>query len=761
MIMKLKRTISNILMALMVAGQFGWAGLASADTVDPSLSPSPAAEVSPSPSDMPSVAPSVNPQPSDSPSPVGPASPSPSASVQPSSLPSPSVSPAVVSPSPTASSVVGPGGCGGVIPSWVFDTSSKTWVAADAGSFSCDAASGYFLSPKYFYDKRVGWYEIIPASTPKPDYMITAPDVIHTVLGDLVVGSKDYDMAKALGLVGGADSIAISGTGPSSNNQAGIANSGQTWIDLTNLVNVINTLQSNANSGNVAADSNTQVGSAVTGAANVIANIFNLLASAWSWSNGGLNFFMQNLFGNKTGDITLTPTEAVSGGGGQLGGTSASAGLAGTGPGSINQAGINNSATLDVNAKNTGNIVNNVNLAAGSGNASATNNTSAGNVASGNASAEANIINMINSFITSGSSFFGILNIFGNLNGDILFPSGFLNGLVPTGSASAGGNAATISGTGPSSTNQAGINNSGQANINNAVNNGVANNITTTASSGAATADSNSQVGNLRTGNANTTQGLFNLSNSSIFGDNAVLVIVNVLGHWVGKIMSLGGGTSEAALLTGNAQVGVNGTGPGSTNQANVNNASTANVNQQSQGTITNNVNVGAQSGNANASNNTKVGDVSTGNANAASSVTNIFNTILNVKHWFGVLVINVFGDWLGDVNNDSAAGTAPGAGSGDAAPVASSGVAALPSVGLLALVNPSGNGGSNVAATANTSNVTSGEGKVLTAAAVSTPKTVVDPAKANNMSLMFVLSALVMLVAGALVSIDKKLRRK
>lgn len=775
----LKRTISRLLIMLMVASQLGWAGVAMADTA--AASPSPSPSVTPTPavvvaSPVSSVSPTpdvavVSPVPSLSAPPADPASvvatPSATLSASASALPSVSLSPSakvLASPTlPSDANAKGPAGCGGVIPTWVFDTAARTWVAADGGSFTCDMASGYFLSPKYFYDKRIGWYEIIPASDPKPDYLMTAPNVLHTVLGDLVVGSKDYNLAKAMGLIGGADSIAISGTGPSSTNQANIGNSGQTWIDLTNLVNVINTLQSKANSGNVAADSNTQVANAVTGAANVVANIFNLLASAWSWSNGNLNFFMKTLCAVNqtcTGDVNLNPTQSVTGGGGILGGSSAS--VAGTGPNSTNQAGINNAASLDVNAKNTGNIVNNVDLAALSGNASATNNTAAGNVASGNATAEANIVNLINSFITSGSSFFGILNIFGNLNGDILFPKGFLNGLVPSGSAAAGSNAASIAGTGPSSTNQAGINNINQANINNLSNNGVTNNVKTTAASGAASASSNTQAGNLQTGTANTTNSLFNLSNSSIFGDNAVLVIVNVLGHWVGKIMSVGTGASESALLTGNAQVGVNGSGPNSANQANVSNSNTANINQQSQGTITNNVNVGAQSGNANASNNTSVGNVSTGNAKAASSVANIFNTILNVKHWFGVLVINVFGDWLGDVNHDTSAGTMADKVGANASLASASGATTVPSVGLLALVTPMSNHDSNATvATASSNNVTPAAGKVLTAATASTPKDIAAAAQAKNVSFVFILSALVMLIAGALASIDKQLRRR
>jgi hypothetical protein len=664
-----------------------------------------------------------------------------------------------------AAEETGPGECVGVIPKAVFDTSSRSWVPADQGSFSCDEASGYWLSPKYFFDQRTGWYKIIPPEEPKPAGLLTAEDVVHTQMGDLVVGSQDYQVAKALGLLDGPDSILIDSTGSNSNNTGNIINSGQTWVDLTSLVNVFNTLQSVATSGDVNAVKNTQVGDATSGPASVLANVINLLASAWSWANGDLSVFMENYFGDHNGDITLAPSQAVNGNGGQLGGT---AEVGNTGPDSNNQAGVNNSNVLDVNAKSTGNIVNNVDLLAQSGDTTADSNTSAGNVSTGNATAAVNIINLISSLVSSGNSFFGILNIFGSFSGDILFPEGFLNGLTPSGTGQ--GSSAGIGNTGADSNNQAGINNNNQANYNNSTFHGVNNNINTVAGSGDVNGDSNTTVGNMQSGDASTTQSLFNLSNTSIFGDNAVLVLVNVLGHWVGKIMTLpGAGDSQSALLTGNATVGVNGTGPGSNNEAGVSNNTQANVNQSSVGTITNNVNVEAQSGDASAQRNTRVGDVMTGDAHAAAGVANIFNSVLNVKNWFGVLVINVFGEWFGDVNNDTSYGEEAAApatgGQGNGIQVAKSQATPPVTVAqskslpqLLAGTTDSGNdsGGSSTKVAS-----TDGNGKVLTAGAKSQSDTSELTAKSKDFSLLFALSAIIMLLAGALASIDRKLRRR
>ncbi len=726
-----------------------------ATTPDPSASPSPSPSVTPTPPATPTPAPTPKP----------PATPTPPPTPDPSKVGAGATGASDTGATDTGADQTGPTEPTGTIPDWVFDTATNRWVAADKSSFVWDKASGYWLSPKYYYNPRTGWYTIaVGPDNAQGDKLLTGPKTVHTAFGDIAVGSADWQLAKMMGMIDdsgqptGAAAVSVAGTGNGSSNSGTISNSNQNWFDLTNLVSVINTLQSTAKSGDATVDANTSVGNAVTGAAMVLANLINLLTSAWSWSNGDLNFFMQNLFGDQTGDIMLKPSQTVTGGGGGLG---SSASVNGTGSGLTNQANVDNSNNVDVNAQNSGSITNNVDLAAQSGEAVASRNTSAGNVQSGDAYAEVNIMNLINSFISSGSSFFGILNIFGNLNGDILFPDGFLNALLGSGS-SGGGNNATVGDTGQGSTNQAGVTNDNTANITNNAQYGINNNVKTTAESGAATSDANTAAGNAKTGEASTTNGLFNLVNSRIFGENAVLVIVNVMGRWVGSIMNLPGtGSTQSALLTGGATV--TNTGAGSNNQAGVTNNNTANINQSSVGTITNNVKVDAQSGDATATQNTKVGDVQSGKAKAVSSVANIVNSALSVSHWFGVLIINVFGDWFGDVNHNSAAGNAPLTADQSAQLAASGGPGLSPNLvaaASAALQNAGGSGTGNVqgASTQVASGATGGQ--VLTAAAEQpAAQKLVAAAKGQDMSILFALSALAMLVAGALASIEKKLR--
>ena len=311
--MKLKlNLLLRGLFVLLVVGQTSLGAVALAAD-DPSPSPSPEASASPSPRPDPSVSPSPDPSVSPSPSPEVSASPSPSPSPSPSVSPSPSPSPAATATDKKDCPATGPCGTTGVIPTWVFNTGTQLWEKADKTSFIYDRTVGMWLSPKYYFNKQLYWYEIIPpdqvASLPAGQF-ITAPNVVHTALGDVVVGSKDYELAKMMGLIPTGNDPTINSSGPNSVNQAGVTNSDQSWFDLTNLVNVINTLDSSAKSGDVSATNNTQVGTPVTGAANVLANLINLLSSAWSWSNGSMGFFIRNLpSATSTGTSRFRPTK--------------------------------------------------------------------------------------------------------------------------------------------------------------------------------------------------------------------------------------------------------------------------------------------------------------------------------------------------------------------------------------------------------------------------------------------------------------------
>ena len=178
-------------------------------------------------------------------------------------------------------------------------------------------------------------------------------------------------------------------------------------------------LNSGVLTGNASVQQNTTVGNISTGDAASMANVLNMLQSSWNPSNGTLDTFVANLNGNVTGDLLLDPSLISS-----------------SGSNSLNTTNNTTNNNLQVNNQTNGTINNNINLNAVSGNALVSQNTTAGNVSTGNADAVANIVNLINSAISAGHSFLGVLNINGNLNGDILLPQWLISGLTSNTGAS-------------------------------------------------------------------------------------------------------------------------------------------------------------------------------------------------------------------------------------------------------------------------------------------------------------------------------------
>ena len=637
---------------------------------------------------------------------------------------------------------------------------TSTWVPTDASSFAWDKASGYWLSPLYLYDPAKGYYEIFGDDQAKPSNLLTSAGAVATPLGLVAPGSAKYDLVKSLGLLPSDPSFGS--TGPNSqNNVTENTNNGATF-DLTNLVNVINAIQSNAKSGDATASTNTQAGDVATGNAAVISTLVNLLSSAWSWSNGALNFFVNNFFGNHNGDINLNPTQSVTGGGGAYG--SNNFGI--TGPNSQNSIKTDTNNNLAVRQSDGAAITNNLNLNALSGNATGTNNTGVGNATSGDATVEANLINLINSSISSGDSFFGILNLFGNLNGDILFPKGFLDSSLASGGPSGipSGTQNTIGTTGPNSQNTIGLTTNNTANLATDVNHTINNNINTSAQSGNANIAGNTSAGDSTTGDAKTNNALYNLDNTNIFGDNAVLVIVNVMGHWLGHIMNLPNtGGNSSGLLTGGATTNnIGTTGPNSNNSIDSTTNNNVEFNASQRNAITNNITATAKSGDATLTGNTNAGNASTGSAKVATNTANIINSAINVKHWFGVLVVNVFGDWFGSVNENTSAGDpmVGGKGSGKGNTTEVHAVAPIAVAQTRAHTNVS-----NTAVTANiaaTSPTILGDTSVKKLAAIHNPiVSAAKTAKSNSQSyLLFGFSALIMLLAGVLAFFERRMKQ-
>lgn len=403
-------------------------------------------------------------------------------------------------------------------------------------------------------------------------------------------------------------------------------------FDLFYNADISNNISSKAATGDASVIKNTKAGDATTGDALAMSNIFNMLQSSWGdLRNEGIVSFVTNIMGNVVGDLFIDPAAIA-------------------GNTSVNQK---KDIDIDVNVANRGTINNNIDLAAQSGNAAVAKNTAGGNATSGSANAMANVVNMINSIIGSGKSFFGLVNIHGNLEGDILLPDQFLKNLLASNA--------------PSAT----VDMSKVTNVNtlaNVTNKQTTNNdINLAAKSGGATVDGNTAAGNATTGQANTKLTVFNLTGQKVIGSNSLLVFVNVLGEWVGMIVDAPDATA-AALGSGDTTI---------KDTTNLN----ANLNVENTGAINNNINLAANSGNASVSRNTAAGHATSGGATASANILNVNNSDFNLADWFGILFINVFGSWHGSFGIDTAMGNRPA--SPNTTPVASlgSGSSAPPQV--------------------------------------------------------------------------------
>ncbi len=518
-----------------------------------------------------------------------------------------------------------------VVPTEIQGPISPT--GASAPSYSYNDSTGMWESEKYI------WNPVTKQTTPKqpvnysynpttgkwdttewiysPEskgYIPNTISVSQYAIPDIVANPTSSESLKALVEAGFTPEEAvmlakyISNGGPNGN--AALSDPAKKHrFDLFYNVFISNNIDSLAKSGNAEVSHNTTGGSAVTGEAETIANIFNVIQSSWGFLGISPTIFLSNIVGNVVGDILLDPS-AIS---------------------TQNQVDKPTpGGTIDLKYDANNQINNTINLTAQSGNALVQDNTTAGDASSGNALALANVINLINSNIGSGQSFLGMINIQGNLNGDILLPEQTLTNLL---------NGTTK----PVATLK--LNNS-EVSADFTNNQSINNQVTVAAATGNANVNQNTSAGNATTGQATTSVNIFNLTGREVIGSNALFVFVNVMGSWLGMIVDAPAGTTSSMIGGGSTYSTPHSLPAG---ELDVN----ANMNNQ----INNNINVQASSGNATVNHNTKAGNATTGDAWAGVNLLNINNSSFTLTDWFGILFINVFGNWIGSFGVNTSAG--------------------------------------------------------------------------------------------------------
>jgi hypothetical protein len=461
--------------------------------------------------------------------------------------------------------------------------------SAPTGNFTHDSSTGHWDSKTWRWDPVAGKYvrNESPSPSPEPTTATTtdpSPSPSPSVAPE---STSTSDTA----------TNAASGGGDATVNQNTNASDTQ---NVNNNADVTNNLDSNSKTGNADVRHNTRGGDATTGNAGADTTIINTVHSTVNSGDiAGVAHFTTNLYGDITGDITIGP--------------------------SIQNAQIDRTTNLNsaTNVNNNNTLTNNQTLKAASGDAAVTGNTTGGNATSGNANTVADVVNLINTLVSANKSFVGTINIYGNLNGDILVSPDFIPQLLAS-NAQVYGNY-----TMPLSTTV----NDDQS---------IVNNVKLNAASGTATVANNTSAGSATTGNAQTNLTILNLTGHQVNAAKSLLVFVNVLGTWVGMIVDAPGATAAAlgsGVISDTTTV---------TNTANLNNNAK----------ITNNLDLSALSGDATVAGNTQGGNATTGNATASANIANISTSEFNLSDWFGVLFINVFGTWIGSFGVDTSAGT-------------------------------------------------------------------------------------------------------
>ncbi len=435
------------------------------------------------------------------------------------------------------------------------------------------------------------------------------------------------------------------GANSDNNGSATVVNNNDT--NQNNSAVIINNMTQASITGDNEASENLGNSTITTGDANVSGTIIN----AANTNVDGVAVSEFNIVDDHFGDFVLDF------GANCIAGCSGNTTIANTdnGAGSNNSGTSNTTTNNNTTQNNDGTVTNNVNFLADSGhNETSKNNSGTSSITTGDANVAASLLTFLNNNI-AGNVAFGVVNIFGNLVGDIIMPDDVFNQL--TCGACGGDTNVVNSGNGAGSDNNGSVNNTTNNNVFQANDANITNNLTLEAETGDNSASKNNQGDvNITTGNTTVDASILNIANMNVLGGNMWLVIVNEAGNWVGKLF----GAPDGSVLAGSDglefAVDPNGTinvtnannGPDSTNNGDVNNTTNNNLTQTNTANVVNNVNLSANTGKNTADKNNGPVDIVTGDAQAIANIVNFVNNNIAGGKLL-VTFVNVFGSWKGD----------------------------------------------------------------------------------------------------------------
>lgn len=430
-------------------------------------------------------------------------------------------------------------------------------------------------------------------------------------------------------------------------------NTGSATLDTTNtntqdnLANVNNSLVLSSATGENSTSRNVGTSSIDTGEANVTGTIINSLNT----NVDGVMVAEFNVDDDYIGDLILDFSAYCIGGcsGNSIDIANTDNGSDSTNTGEVDLTEINNTFQ-----GNDATLENELILSANSGDNTADNNTGGDStIETGDANVVGNILNFVNNNL-AGNVIYGVVNIFGDLVGDIILPEEYIAQLAYYGSSY------NLSNTnnGSESTNSADLDQDITNNFTQTNDAQILNNVILDATTGDNTTSDNTGGDNsIETGDIDIDASVVNIANTNVVGGTWWIVLVNEAGNWFGRILgspqgsNFAGsqGTQFALAPDGTINISNDGNGTGSTNTGDVTTSQTNNTTQENTAVITNNIDLSANTGGNSASRNT--GGNSSVTTGDASIMLNLVNFVNNNFAGGNVVftVVNVFGSWLGD----------------------------------------------------------------------------------------------------------------
>ncbi|HEY5600727.1 MAG TPA: hypothetical protein VIK81_01420 [Patescibacteria group bacterium] len=479
-----------------------------------------------------------------------------------------------------------------------------------------------------------------------------AGTVISTVNQTVVSGSDPCSLC-----VGTDVNVTNSDNGSNSNNTSTISLDNTNETTINNNATVENDLDFEADSGNNEASKNVGDSVILTGDATVTATV---ITDANSVAFGIYQFDINE---DQSGDVVLgeSGSSCIN-----CTGSTGDGGITATNSG--NGEDSTNEINLDINNNNVttitneGEIINNIDLSANSGDNETNYNTAGDNtIETGDASVIANVINTLNTTV-AGSMY--TVNILGNLVGNIILPEAEAAATDCTSCACGTSSVSAVnSSNGSDSTNNitsTTTNTNDTTQINYAT---INNNLDLDGNTGDNEANFNTAGENMiESGDVNISASVTNIANLNYAGSPCdppvYIVVINKIGQWLGQLIGLPVGTlvlgDDGQLYSvnssGQLELINSSNGSGSTNNINADVTNTNNLTQTNIGTITNNINIDANTGGNEANYNTGGNSsIKTGDANIVLNVVNFLNSNFSGRKVV-LTVINVLGSWVGNL---------------------------------------------------------------------------------------------------------------